>query len=376
MYKSTGYIPKSKNKTILLLDPKKNIENYADYSNIKDKKTSFNQMNNNIHKRKNKHKKNFKKKFKMLRNFSSKFNEGLLCLESPHRSTFAKRILSEIIPKKLDKDNKKLVYRIRKETFDSDSSLLILNTPKNHNSFIVNKFFKKSSIKDLIAKRKSQNIKHDFINFFNKRTMSCKNISFTNLPNHKNSFEDIIEEDNNNTEEEFFILTKKKEIPSIKLNLKKVPFVQPKKISINNIKNKNKTKTENNKKESIDNSNNSKHKIKKIAKPFTPQKLYLKKCDMKKHYCHEKFVSNFLTPINQFMKQDFHITNNEYENINKKIHNLNYLINNNDYSVYKNKRKKEKYKNFCPPKIPNIHKVIENKYFTIINELKNYKFKI
>ena len=116
-------------------------------------------------------------------------------------------------------------------------------------------------------------------------------------------------------------------------------------------------------------------KVKKIPKP-RPQKLYLKKCNLKNHFFHEKFVSKFLTPVNHFISRSFKMTSKEYEDINKKIHDYNYAINNNDYTVYLHKRKKEKYKEFLPPRIPNIRKIMENRYYSIINELKDYKFKI
>ncbi len=363
MNKSNDYIHKNKKNTILLLDTKKNTDYYIDYNDSRDSRNSYNQKNNN----KMNKKKKFRKKFKILRNFSSKFTEGLQCLDSPHKSTFAKRILSEIIPQKLSKQYKNRINNFRTNTFESEFDLLILNTPKANQSFLSHKYFlneKKTSITDFIKKRKSQNVDD-----FNKRTMSCSNINHPKYENN-NYIKDIIEEDNmdnNNNDEDSFLLSDKHKIPS--LNLKKA-IIQPEKISIND----NKKKFEKNK--DIKSKSNNKYKIKNVSKPFNPQKLYLKKCDMKKHYYHEKFISKFLTPINQFIKNDFHITNKEYENINKKIHNYNYLINNNDFSLYKSKRKKEKYKKFCPPKIPNLHKSVENKYFTIINELKNYKFKI
>jgi hypothetical protein len=185
--------------------------------------------------------------------------------------------------------------------------------------------------------------------------------------------QDIIKEDNDNinSEENNNTIGQKEnnnisEKEKLKINLRKVPFGKPKKIIFNNKNNNNiiaKKKINDIKKNMI-------------SKSIKPQKLYSKKCDMKKHYCHEKFVNKFLTPINKFMNTDFQLTNNEYEKINKKIHDSNYLINNNEYSVFINKRKKEKYKKFLPPKIPNIHNFIENKYFSIINELNNYKFKI
>ena len=190
--------------------------------------------------------------------------------------------------------------------------------------------------------------------------------------------------------------------PSFKLKLRNITFEQPKKLNIKNIR----KKTEVKKKESLvkkykkslvlNNSNtenflsskrsqnnlnkgkknNNKKKINKIPKPLPEQKLYSKKCDNKKHFGHEKFVSKFLTPINQFMNRSFKITNMDYEKMNKNIHDLNYLINNNDYTVFIRKKKKEKYHLFSPPKIPNINRIVETKYNNLFNEIKYYKYKI
>ena len=80
-------------------------------------------MNYNKMNKKKKFKKTIRKKFKILRNFSPKFTEGLLCLDSPQKSTFAKRILSEIIPKKLSKINR--INKFTTNTFENEFDLLI-----------------------------------------------------------------------------------------------------------------------------------------------------------------------------------------------------------------------------------------------------------
>ena len=317
-----------------------------------------------------------------------------MALESPHKSNFAKRILSEIIPSNLSKKN--VLYKRRKKIYESNNNLLILNTPKANNSFYSNEFFLKDSKSqqnlfnaNLVKKRNSYNINLNYFYLFKikkpsiSKAASLMNFSTKTEPTINNSLidkgykdgyiQDIIKEDNDNinSEENNNTIGQKEnnnisEKEKLKINLRKVPFGKPKKIIFNNKNNNNiiaKKKINDIKKNMI-------------SKSITPQKLYSKKCDMKKHYCHEKFVNKFLTPINKFMNTDFQLTNNEYEKINKKIHDSNYLINNNEYSVFINKRKKEKYKKFLPPKIPNIHNIIENKYFSIINELNNYKFKI
>ena len=387
-------------KYILLIDNKDNSFDYYDNNNIKNEQNE--KKITNIKQKKKK----CKKKFKILRNFSENFDQGFLSLESPHKSIFAKRILSEIIPHNLTRKN--IVFKKRKRIYTSEHNLLILNTPKNINSFF-NKncfpresIFKKSFLKnDSLKKRKSHNVHSNYTNLFNvKKNSLSKDKSIKNFINSKSLLydnqindsyiKDIIKEDHNNNISEEILedntnnniseenTENKKENANndnkpkkqkIKINFKDITFLKPKKLVF---KNKNKLDEE---KDSL---NNKKRKSKnnKIPKPSTPQKLYNKKCDMKKHFCHEKFISKFLTPINQFINNDFHFTDKEYEKINKNIHDLNYSINNNDYSIYINKRKKEKYKAFIPPKIPNIHKKIESKYFNIINELKNYKFKI
>ena len=389
-YEQLYYNKIYKKKYILLLD-----------SNYSGRKNSYNSFDNNIKRKeildRGILKKNIfnKKKFKKLRNFSSKFQKRLLTLESPHKSNFAKRILSEIIPPNLSKKN--VLFKKRKIIYKSNKNLLILNTPKANNSFYSNKIFQKDSKSQLnlfnensIKKRNSQSINLNYFYLFKvkkpkiSKAVSLMNFSTKTEPTINDSLidkgnkdgyiQDIITEDNDNdninSEENKFIGKKENnnisEKEKLKINLRKIPFKKPKKLIFNNKNNKNiiaKRKI---------------NVIKKnmISKSITPQKLYSKKCDMKKHYCHEKFVNKFLTPINKFMNTDFQLTNNEYEKINKKIHDSNYLINNNEYSVFINKRKKEKYKKFLPPKIPNIHNIIENKYFSIINELNNYKFKI
>ena len=388
-YENLYYNTIYKKKYILLLD-----------NNNSGRKTSYNSIENNI---KSKEivdreilKKNIinKKKFKILRNFSTKFQKRLLALESPHKSNFAKRILSEIIPSNLSKKN--VLYKRRKKIYESNNNLLILNTPKANNSFYSNEFFLKDSKSqqnlfnaNLVKKRNSYNINLNYFYLFKikkpsiSKAASLMNFSTKTEPTINNSLidkgykdgyiQDIIKEDNDNinSEENNNTIGQKEnnnisEKEKLKINLRKVPFGKPKKLIFNNKNNNNiiaKKKINDIKKNMI-------------SKSITPQKLYSKKCDMKKHYCHEKFVNKFLTPINKFMNTDFQLTNNEYEKINKKIHDSNYLINNNEYSVFINKRKKEKYKKFLPPKIPNIHNIIENKYFSIINELNNYKFKI
>ena len=406
--KNIHFTPETSNKYILLLDNNRDsedyIENTSEYiNNIKKKKINKNKIINNIVQKnknnnkninKNKNKNKINKKLKILRNFSSNFKEGILCLDSPNKSVFAKRLLSEIIPEHIVKNNKKYVYK--QKYYESEKDLLILNSPKNNDSFISNQLLLnekqsfKTNIKDKnINKRYSQNINPNFLKFLNfKRSLSSKNLHYENHPliiepNYNNHYllgdngrnsniQDIIEEDNNkDTEETVDNISQndKSKYKSLKINLKKVQFNTPQKLNFEKI---HKIKEKENK------SLNCKHKKNKIPKPMDREhpKLYLKKCDLKKHFCNEKFVSNFLTPINQFIKNDFQITSKEYENINKKIHNFNYLINNNDYTIYMNKKKKIKYKDFTPPKIPNISNIIEKKYFTIINELKNYKFKI
>jgi len=410
IYKNLHFLPETNKKYIFILDTKKDSKEYLDnsYEEIfntrsKTKKNKTRVVKNIIQKNKNKNKNKNKikiitnnKKFKILRNFSSNFKEGFLYLESPNKSIFAKRILSEIIPENKGKNNKK--YINRKKIYENEQDLVILNTPKTNDSFFNNKYFSNEpkSVKihtnnNTFQKRYSHNINTNFLNFSNfKKARSSKELLYKDIQsilelNNNNFFIEnvnnscIIEEDKSNIDidelnDNIDDLSQKEKIrkksTQLKLNLRKVPFIPPKKLNLKNIKMK---KEEETKSKSL---NNVRNKINKIPKPPEGQKLYLKKCNLKRHFCHDKFVSNFLTPINQFIKNDFQITNNEYENINKKIHKLNYLINNNDYTIYRNKKKKAKFKDFSPPKIPNIYDKIEKKYFTTINELKNYKFKI
>lgn len=365
-----NYNLKKKKKFILLLDNKKNLEEcsynlYEQYylNRIKDKQSE--QKNNQ-----NKH-----KKFKLLRNFSSKFKKGLLTIESPHKSIFAKRILSEIIPKKISE--KKMKLGARKKINEIDYDLQILNTPKANNSFLSNKFFinESKSTKLKANSEYTQNINKFLFKRSKSQVLSLTgNSSKVNIFEDKNKdslIKDIIKEDKVDTNENY-ILQKKSNSASKKkpliLNLRKIPFIKPKKLIFKNINIKSDNK-------SLNYSKNKKTK-KRIPKPSKPLKIYNKKCDMKKHLYHQKYISKFLTPINNFISNEFQFTDKEYEKINKEIHDYNYLMNNNEYSLYLNKRKKEKYKEFEPPKIPNIQKIIETKYFSIINELKNYKFKI
>lgn len=46
---------------------------------------------------------------------------------------------------------------------------------------------------------------------------------------------------------------------------------------------------------------------------------YNKRCNLKKHLKNDKFISNFLTPINNFISIDFNLYNEDYENITKQI---------------------------------------------------------
>ena len=60
---------------------------------------------------------------------------------------------------------------------------------------------------------------------------------------------------------------------------------------------------------------------------------YNKRCNVKKHLKNDKFISNFLTPINNFISIDSNLYNEDYEEIKKKI---------------EGKKKKK----ICLPKIP------------------------
>ena len=362
----------------------------------------------------------------MLRNFSQKFKSELLCLEDPSKSSFAKRLLSEILPSRIVKENKKMIYKGRRKFTETDKDLdlvKILSPIRNKQNNINKKCNKNhnnlsNNNKD---KRYSQNIKqHQKRFFFPRRMLSVQMLPLSDLPssNYKNNIfehnyrgsyiQEDIEEDpcNISNETSPFILSRNdnnnfQRKPSFKLKLRNIPFEQPKKMHIKIPKKKVEEKESlvkkykknlvlnNSKTETFfllsKNSHNSlnkgekniyKNKINKIPKPLSEQKLYLKNCDNKKHFCHDKFVSKFLTPINQFMNRSFKITDVEYEKMNKNIHDLNYLINNNDYTVFMRKRKKEKYHEFSPPKIPNINRIVETKYNNLFNEIKYYKYKI
>lgn len=64
-------------------------------------------------------------------------------------------------------------------------------------------------------------------------------------------------------------------------------------------------------------------------------KLYQKSCDIKKHVIDSKFITHFLTPLNNFISKDFKLYNEEYEKLINKLH--------------KNVKKKKKK---LPPRIP------------------------
>lgn len=49
-------------------------------------------------------------------------------------------------------------------------------------------------------------------------------------------------------------------------------------------------------------------------------KLYQKSCDIKKHVIGGKFISHFLTPLNNFISKDFKLYNEEYEKLINKLH--------------------------------------------------------
>ena len=421
---------KNKSKYILLLEPKENSKEYSknitdDERNIKKNKKI---IHDNLSKdKKRKERKRIIPKFKMLRNFSQKFKSELLCLEDPSKSTFAKRLLSEILPTRIVKENKKMIFKGRRKFSETDKDLGLvriispIKKKQNNRNEKSKKFHNNINNKNSLSRSYSQNIiplERKFC--FPRRILSGQSLQINNLQSNSNNFlfehnyrgsyiqEDILEDlYNNNDETSPFILSRNdnnfKRKPSFKLKLRNVPFEQPKKITIKNVR----KKTEGKEKESLvkkykkslvlNNSNadtffllskynqnnlnkgeknNYKNKITKIPKPFKEQKLYLKKCDNKKHFSNEKFVSKFLTPINQFMNRSFKITNMEYEKMNKTIHDLNYLINNNDYTVFNRKKEKEKYHEFSPPKIPNINRIVETKYNNLFNEIKYYKYKI
>ena len=422
---------KNKSKYILLLEPKENSKEDSknsidDEKHIKKDKMIFHK--NIIIDKKRKEKKRIMPKFKMLRNFSQNFKSELLCLEEPSKSNFAKRLLSEILPARIVKENKKMIYKGRRKFSETDKDLGLVNIlspikkiQKNKNK--KNKKYHHNSIINInISKRNSQSISpHEKRFCFPRRMLSVQMLPVKNLqsnskhflfePNYRGSYiQEDVEEDlyNDSIESSPFILSRNdnknfQRKPSFKLKLRNIPFEQPRKMTIKNTR----KKIEGKEKESLvkkykkslvlnnpnpeafflsskrtqnklnkGEKNNSKKRINRIPKPLSKQKLYLKKCDNKKHFCHEKFVSKFLTPINQFINRSFKITEMEYEKMNKNIHDLNYLINNNDYTVFIRKKKKEKYHAFSPPKIPNINRIVETKYNNLFNEIKYYKYKI
>lgn len=48
-------------------------------------------------------------------------------------------------------------------------------------------------------------------------------------------------------------------------------------------------------------------------------KYYTKNCNLKKHIKNGKFISNFLTPVNNFISDDFKLYNDDYKEITKKM---------------------------------------------------------
>ena len=44
-------------------------------------------------------------------------------------------------------------------------------------------------------------------------------------------------------------------------------------------------------------------------------KYYTKTCNLKKHLKNDKFISNFLTPVNNFISSDFNLYNDDYKKI-------------------------------------------------------------
>ena len=46
---------------------------------------------------------------------------------------------------------------------------------------------------------------------------------------------------------------------------------------------------------------------------------YNKRCNVKKHLKNDKFISNFLTPVNNFISDDFKLYNDDYKEITKKM---------------------------------------------------------
>ena len=97
-------------------------------------------------------------------------------------------------------------------------------------------------------------------------------------------------------------------------------------------------------------------KNKKMKKSNSEQKLYEKHCNIKHHQHKEKFINNFLTPVNSFINKDFSLFSEEYDNINNEI----------SRKIQLNRKIK---KNFFPPKIPTLYS--NYKY-----DFNGYKFKI
>ena len=366
------------------------------------------------------------KNFKILRNYALNHKDKLLSLENTHKSAFAQKILNEILPPEVVKETQKMLYKGRRKYSENDKNSII-NKAKNQ---ILSS--PKVPVINAPNNNSNNNTPGDIpelkrFNFFQKKSLS--NIEYISSyyspitePNAKDfifnqNYNGFYLLDNLNDDNNDDVISKSNSRLPIKkktciLQLRNVPFSPPKKIfKYVSKKNPNKNKNKNSsivkkyrknfeltpdspKRSSkkrkyktivpraslIDYPNEKKEiknniKIKKIPKP-KPQKLYLKKCNLKNHFFHEKFISKFLTPVNHFMSHSFKMTSKEYDDINKKIHDSIYAINNNDYSVYLHKRKKQKYQEFLPPRIPNISKIMENKYYSILTELKDYKFKI
>ena len=125
---SYNYYLKNKNKSkyILLLEPKENSKEVS--KNITDDEKHINKDKKIIHTnliidKKRKGRKRILPKFKMLRNFSQNFKSELLCLEDPSKSNFAKRLLSEILPTRIVKENKKMIYKGRRKFSETDKDL-------------------------------------------------------------------------------------------------------------------------------------------------------------------------------------------------------------------------------------------------------------
>ena len=80
------------------------------------------------------------------------------------------------------------------------------------------------------------------------------------------------------------------------------------------------------------------HSLEKIEEDITNKrneiKLYQKTCDIKKHTIGSKFITHFLTPMNNFISKDFKLYNEEYETLINKLN--------------KNVKKKR----LLPPRVP------------------------